>query len=77
MVVLAVLACGSLHVCAVCIWRCEHVRFCVNVYSYSVPGECRRCVKGVVYFVYVLCKMCDIVCAGVCDGCDKLYAGAV
>ena len=23
------LACESLHVCTVCIWRCEHARFCV------------------------------------------------
>ena len=27
---LAVLACESLHVCTVCIWRCEHARFCVE-----------------------------------------------
>ena len=32
---------------------------------------------GVIYSVYVLCKMCDIICAGVGDGCNKLYAGAV
>ena len=28
---LVVLACESLHVCAVCIWRCEHAKFCVEV----------------------------------------------
>ena len=28
---LVVLACESLHVCTVCIWRCEHARFCVEV----------------------------------------------
>ena len=27
---LVVLACESLHVCTVCIWRCEHARFCVS-----------------------------------------------
>ena len=29
---LAVLACHSLHVCTVCIWRCERARFCVEVF---------------------------------------------
>ena len=29
---LVVLACESLHVCTVCIWRCEHTRFCVEVF---------------------------------------------
>ena len=30
---LVVLACReSLHVCTVCIWRCEHARFCVEVF---------------------------------------------
>ena len=29
-VFLAVLACESLHVRTVCIWRCEHARFCVD-----------------------------------------------
>ena len=29
---LVVLACESLHVCTVCIWRCEHARFCVDVF---------------------------------------------
>ena len=28
---LVVLACESLHVCTVYIWRCEHARFCVEV----------------------------------------------
>ena len=27
---LVVLACESLHICTVCIWRCEHARFCVE-----------------------------------------------
>ena len=27
---LVVLACESSHVCTVCIWRCEHARFCVE-----------------------------------------------
>ena len=27
---LVVLACESLHVYTVCIWRCEHARFCVE-----------------------------------------------
>ena len=27
---LVVLACESLHVCTVCVWRCEHARFCVE-----------------------------------------------
>ena len=27
---LVVLACKSLHVCTVCIWRCEQARFCVE-----------------------------------------------
>ena len=29
---LVVLACESLHVCTVCIWHCEHARFCVEVF---------------------------------------------
>ena len=29
-VYLVVLACESLHVRTVCIWRCEHARFCVD-----------------------------------------------
>ena len=29
---LVVLASESLHVCTVCIWRCEHARFCVEVF---------------------------------------------
>ena len=29
---LVVLTCESLHVCTVCIWRCEHARFCVEVF---------------------------------------------
>ena len=29
---LVVLACESLHVCTMCIWRCEHARFCVEVF---------------------------------------------
>ena len=29
---LVVLACESLHVCTVCIWRCEHAKFCVEVF---------------------------------------------
>ena len=29
---LVVLAFESLHVCTVCIWRCEHARFCVEVF---------------------------------------------
>ena len=29
---LVVLACESLHVCTVCIWRREHARFCVEVF---------------------------------------------
>ena len=43
-----VLACESLHVCTVCIWRCEHARFCVEVilcaiYTFSFfihPAHC-------------------------------------
>ena len=29
---LVVLACESLHVCTVCIWRCGHAKFCVEVF---------------------------------------------
>ena len=29
---LVVLACESLHVCTVCTWRCEHAKFCVEVF---------------------------------------------
>ena len=29
---LVVLACESLHVYTVCIWRCEHARFCMEVF---------------------------------------------
>ena len=29
---LVVLACESLHLCTVCTWRCEHARFCVEVF---------------------------------------------
>ena len=35
-VLLVVLACESLHVCTVCIWRCEHARFCVEVFFYAL-----------------------------------------
>ena len=31
-----VLACKSLHVCTVCIWRCEHARFCVEVFLCAI-----------------------------------------
>ena len=31
-VLLVVLVCESLHVCTVCIWRCEYARFCVEVF---------------------------------------------
>ena len=27
-----VFACESLHVCTVCIWLCEHARFCVDFF---------------------------------------------
>ena len=30
------LACESLHVCTVCIWRCEHARFCVEVFLCAI-----------------------------------------
>ena len=30
---LIVLACESLHVCTVCIWRCEHARLCMEVFN--------------------------------------------
>ena len=33
---LVVLACDSLHVCTVCIWRCEHARFCVEVFLCAI-----------------------------------------
>ena len=33
---LVVLACESLHVCTVCIWRCEHARFCVEVFLCAI-----------------------------------------
>ena len=33
---LVVLACESLHVCTVCIWRCEHARFCVEVFLRAI-----------------------------------------
>ena len=33
---LLVLACESLHVCTVCIWRCEHARFCVEVFLCAI-----------------------------------------
>ena len=36
---LVVLACESLHVCTVCIWRCEHARFCVEV-LYTLYKNC-------------------------------------
>ena len=31
-----VLACESLHVCTVCIQRCEHARFCVEVFMWHI-----------------------------------------
>ena len=33
---LVVLACESLHVCTVCIWRCEHARFCVDFFLCAI-----------------------------------------
>ena len=64
---LVVLACESLHVCTVCIWRCEHARFCVegfyalyiNFHSFihsPLPGR----VSLTIFFV----RAC--VCAGLC-----------
>ena len=35
-VLLVVLACESLHVCTVCIWHCEHARFCVEVFLCAI-----------------------------------------
>ena len=26
------LACESLHVCIMCVWRCDHARFCVDIF---------------------------------------------
>ena len=31
-----VLACESLHVCTVCIWRCEHAMFCVEFFLCAI-----------------------------------------
>ena len=39
---LLVLACESLHVCTVCIWRCEHARFCVEVF-YALYKKFHSC----------------------------------
>ena len=33
---LVVLACESLHICTVCIWRCEHARFCADFFNFYV-----------------------------------------
>ena len=33
---LVILACESLHVCTVCIWRCEQARFCVEVFLCAI-----------------------------------------
>ena len=30
------LACESLHVCTVCLWPCEHARFCVEMFMRHV-----------------------------------------
>ena len=33
---LLVSACENLHVCTVCIRRCEHERFCVEVFLWAI-----------------------------------------
>ena len=33
---MVVLACESLHVCTVCIWRCEHARVCVEAFLSAI-----------------------------------------
>ena len=48
---LVVLACESLHVCTVCIWRCEHARFCVEVF-YALYINFHS-------FIYVSCFFID------------------
>ena len=44
-VLLVVLACESLHVCTVCIWRCEHARFCVEVF-YALYINCHSIIHS-------------------------------
>ena len=51
-----VLACESLHVCTVCIWHCEHARFCVEVFMR------RRWLF--IHSFYFCCSLC---CAQNCD----------
>ena len=43
---LVVLACESLHVCTVCIWRSEHAKFCMKWVFV--------CLFGLGFFVFVL-----------------------
>ena len=67
---LEVLGCESLHVCTVCIWRCEHARFCVElevvfcaVYTFSfihsftwvVSASDCRLVAAAMASVYTVC----------------------
>ena len=69
---LVVLACESLHVCTVCIWRCEHARFCVDVFYtlyinfHSFIHSLRGCTTGGGYatqvFVVVLVLRILFVC---------------
>ena len=79
---LVVLACDSLRVCTVCIWRYEHTRFCVEVlyalyilfHSFMSFGSfsfwkliCMHCVYLALWTCNVLCgRVCVCVCVCVC-----------
>ena len=39
------LACESLHVCTVCIWRCEHARFCMECF-YALYVNCHSSINS-------------------------------
>ena len=54
---LVVLACESLHVCTVCIWRCEHARFCVEKF-YALYINCHSFIQETqqVSWVQISCR---------------------
>ena len=64
---LVVLACESLHVCTVCIWRCEHTRFCVEVFYalyinfHSFIYSLNRFLKNIIKIWYLNCILAFLI----------------
>ena len=67
---LVVLACESLHVCTVCIWRCEHARFCVEFF-YALYINFHSFIHSFCLSVFCVIVLGSIVVALVQDGVIK------